>query len=39
MNIIMNTTNINSIGDMENFLQANNKIEISIESKKINIIT
>jgi len=30
----MNTTNINSIGDMENFLQANNKIEISIESKK-----
>ena len=34
MNIIMNTTNINSIGDMENFLQANNKIEISIESKK-----
>ncbi len=34
MNIIMHTTNINSIEDMENFLQANNKIEVSIESKK-----
>ena len=34
MNIIMNTTNIRSIEDMENFLQANNKIGVSIESKK-----
>jgi len=30
----MNATNINSIGDMENFLQANNKIDICIETKK-----
>ncbi|MFC1623590.1 integrase [Patescibacteria group bacterium] len=30
----MDTTNINSIEDMENFLQANSKIEISVESKE-----
>lgn len=34
MKIIMDTTNINSIKDMANFMQANEKSQIFIESKK-----